>query len=94
VLSPGIMTEGTVAHYDMQLYSFTASSAGNYNVSWLSPGIGIAAYKSDQVTSFFVHESPQNPLLETIALAEGEKIFIIVDPSQGWGPFSLMVQPL
>jgi hypothetical protein len=91
VLSPGIMTEGTAAHYDMRLYSFTASSAGNYNVSWLSPGIGIAAYRSDQVTSIFIHESAQT-LLETIALAQGEKIFIIVDPSQGWGPFSLMVQ--
>jgi uncharacterized protein (DUF2141 family) len=92
VLSPGIMTEATAAHQDMQLYSFTALSAGNYGVSWESYGIGIAAYRSDQTTSIFIHEDVHEPLFETIALAAGEKIFITVDPAKGWGSFRVMVQ--
>ena len=45
VLPPGIMTEGTAADQVVQLYSFTALSAGNYGVSWGSPGVGIAAHR-------------------------------------------------
>jgi len=91
-LSPGVMTEGTVAPHDMQLYTFTASSTGNYMLSWEAYGIGVAAYKSDQATSLFIHEGAHS-LLETIALGAGEKIFVIVDGATGWGTFRVMVQP-
>jgi hypothetical protein len=100
-LSEGGWTEGTITEGGMKLYSFTAPSAGSYQISWedsqnggaytgYTGSIGVAAYKSDQVTPFFLNESrpPQ-----TVSLGEGEKMLVIVS-GRADGTFRIMVRPV
>ncbi len=82
----------------MKLYSFTAPSAGSYQIFWedgdepggYTGGIGVAAYKSDQVTSFFI-PGPGSP--QTVSLGTGEKMLVIVSGNAS-GTFRIMVRPV
>jgi hypothetical protein len=100
-LSEGGWTEGTITEGDMKLYSFTAPSAGSYQISWedsqnggaytgYTGSIGVAAYWSDQVTPFFLNESrpPQ-----TVSPGESEKMLVIVS-GRADGTFRIMVRPV
>ena len=94
VLTESVSTPVTWVPYDLKLCSFTASTAGDYNVSWSGGGSDkvVGAYKSDQVTSLFVNEAGSLPSPQTVSLGATEKIFIIVYGDTG-GPLDLMVQP-
>jgi hypothetical protein len=97
-LSAGGWIEGTISKGDKKLYSFTAPSAGSYQIAWedsqngaaYTGSVGVAAYKSDHVTPLFLNESrpPQ-----TVSLGAGEKIFVIVDGMSS-GTFRIMVSPV
>ncbi len=99
VLSESVWTEGSVAPDGSKLFSFTATSASSYNVIWedVSDGGGytgdiqVAAYKSDQATSFFIKEEAPP---QTVALGAGQKIFVIVEEGGVEGTFRVMVQPV
>jgi hypothetical protein len=98
VLSEGVWSDGNLPYHELKLYSFTASSAGDYTVSWedQSDGGGYTgdvlgcAYRSDQATLIFLNQG-NNPS-QPVTLAAGEKIFPIVDAFTEGGTYRIKVQ--
>jgi hypothetical protein len=101
VLVQGAWTDGTIStHNGMKLFSFTAPSAGSYQVSWkdMSDGGGYtgdvepAAYRSDENTLIFIDHEGDYPSPQTVSMNADETIYIIIEASYSAGTFSVMVQ--
>jgi hypothetical protein len=99
-LPSGAWTDGTAAADDEYLYTFTASPADNYELSWDDSGegsggydgdIAVSAYASDQITPFFVEAADGYSVPRTVPLGAGEKLCVIVE-SVSAGTFSIMIQ--
>jgi hypothetical protein len=77
---------------DMKLYSFTASSAGDYDITWsMDSGIAVAAYLSDHVTPLFL---PAEETTHLVSLGAAQEICIVVESAYD-APydFNIIVQP-
>ena len=95
LLTESVSTSVTWSSVDLKLCRFTASSAGNYYVSWSGGGGSdkvVGVYKSDQMTSVFLNQGGQLSSPQTVSLGATEKIFIILYGDTG-GPLDIMIQP-
>jgi hypothetical protein len=99
-LSAGVWKEGTLPVHDLKLYSFMASSAGDYEVRWeqgdtppYTAHVDFYVYRSDQATLIFVcREEAPKPSPQTVTLGASEKIFLIVYTRYEGGTFRIKVE--
>jgi hypothetical protein len=100
-LTQGVWLPGSLALQSLQLFSFTAPSAGNYEIQWddqfdgsgsTTSDIQVSAYKQDRSTSIFTEKDGGYDDPELVSLASVETIYIIVDAYYQEGTFRIAAQ--
>jgi hypothetical protein len=92
---------GSIALQWLKLFSFTAPSAGVYEIRWddrfegsgsTTSDIFVSAYKLDQSTPFFTEKDNGYEDPEPVVLDSGETIYVIVDAYYQDGTFRIAIQ--
>ena len=99
-LTYSIWESDSILFQTLKLYSFTAQSAGDYDIYWddqfegsdsTTSDIIVSAYRVDENTPIFTEEDDGYKYPSTAALDSGETIYIIVDAYYQGGSFRVMV---
>jgi len=100
-VSTGEWTVGTIATLKMKLFSFEAPDDGSYAVSWTDSEMPdpmicdavlmVSVYEDDQENSFFVEVESGYSSPQTLDLAAGQTIYIIIHAWEQGGTFGIRV---